>query len=271
MMGFGMRRTNRASHSRGSSFGRGWTRGRESSAEQDTTPARRRSSDLDLPARVSAIEPQERQAGKRSNVYLDGRYAFSLTTELAVMERLRVGEVVSTERYADLVIKDQQARALDAALHFLGPRPRSEREIRDRLARGEYDPQVVDRVVARLRELKLVDDAAFAAYWIDQRATHKPRGSRLLKQELRQKGVDQDLVTEALPEYDDEDGAYRAAQRKAISLRALDERTFRQRLGAFLQRRGYGYETTRSVAGRLWSEVTGQDGSAEELDAGSVD
>jgi regulatory protein len=210
-----------------------------------------------LPGIVSAIEPQERRGGRRSNVYLDGRYAFSLTTELAVKE-LRVGEPISAEQYAGLVIKDQQARAYDAALRFLGARPRSEREIRDRLARHEFDVQVVDRVVERLRRLRLVDDAAFAAYWVEQRATHRPRGVRLLKQELRQKGVSQDVVTEALPLDDDEEGAYRAAQRKATSLRALDERTFRQRLGAFLQRRGYGYETTRSVVNRLWTETSGQ-------------
>jgi regulatory protein len=206
---------------------------------------------------VSAIEPQERRAGKRSNVYLDGRYAFSLTSELAVQE-LRVGDPITAARHTELVVKDQQARALDAALHFLGPRPRSEREIRDRLARGEYDVQVVDRVIGRLRELRLVDDTAFAAYWVEQRATHRPRGSRLLKQELRQKGVSQDVVAEALPEDDDPDGAYRAAQRKATSLRAFDERTFKQRLGGFLQRRGYDYETTRTVVSRLWTETSGR-------------
>jgi len=222
------------------------------------TPPRRSSDAIQYPATVSAIERQERRGGKRCNIYLDGRYAFSLTTDLAVMEQLRVGEVISAERHTALVVKDQQARAFDAALHFLGARPRSEREIRDRLARHEFDGHVVDRVVARLRELRLVDDAAFAAYWVEQRATHRPRGARLLKQELRQKGLSQDVVAEALPADDDEDGAYRAAQRKAVSLRALDERTFKQRLGAFLQRRGYGYDVTRSVVGRLWTDVSGQ-------------
>jgi regulatory protein len=231
-----------------------------------TSPSRRQPADVQYPAAVSAIEEQERHGGKRSNVYLDGRYAFSLTTELVVMERLRVGEVITAERHAALVVKDQQTRAFDAALHFLGPRPRSEREIRDRLTRGEYDPQVIDRVVARLRELRLVDDAAFAAYWLEQRAAHKPRGSRLLKQELRHKGVAQEVVAEALPEDDDEDGAYRAAQRKAVSLRAFDERTFKQRLGAFLQRRGYGYETVRPVVSRLWSEISGAAASDDDLD-----
>jgi regulatory protein len=203
---------------------------------------------------VSAIEPQERRGGRRCNVYLDGRYAFSLTTELAAQE-LRVGDAISADRYTALVQKDQQARCFDAGLRFLGARPRSEREIRDRLARHEFDAQVVDRVIERLRRLKLVDDAAFAAYWVEQRSTHRPRGARLLKQELRQKGVSGDLLDEALPPEDDEAGAYRAAQRKAESLRALDERTFKQRLGAFLQRRGYGYETVRPVVNRLWDDT----------------
>lgn len=203
---------------------------------------------------ITAIEQQERRGGTRSNVYLDGRYAFSLSTELAV--QLRVGETISEARHTELVMQDQNVKAYDAALHFLGSRPRSEREIRDRLARHEYDPHVVDAVIERLRRIKLVDDAAFAAYWVEQRAAHKPRGARLLKQELRHKGVSQDLVTEALPE-DDDEGAYRAAERKAVSLRALDERTFKQRLGGFLQRRGYGYETVRVVVGRLWQEQSG--------------
>ena len=206
---------------------------------------------------VSAIERQERRGERRSNVYMDRQYACSLTTELAVQE-LRVGDPISDERYAELVVKDQQARCFDAALRFLGSRPRSEREIRDRLARHEFDVTVVDRVIERLRRIQLVDDAAFAAYWVEQRATHRPRGSRLLKQELRQKGVSHDVLAEALPSDDDTEGAYRAAQRKATSLRALDERMFKQRLGAFLQRRGYGYETIKPVVARLWQESSSE-------------
>jgi regulatory protein len=210
---------------------------------------------------ISAIEQQERRSGQRCNIHLDGRYAFSLSTEVAL--QLRVGEAISDARHAELVMNDQQAKAYDSALTFLGARPRSEREIRNRLARYEYDPHVVTQVIERLRLIQLVDDAAFAAYWVEQRATHKPRGARLLKQELRQKGVAQDVVTEALPENDDTDGAYRSAQRKAVSLRAMDERTFKQRLGGFLQRRGYGYETVRTVVGRLWAEHGG-DGSSDD-------
>lgn len=215
---------------------------------------------------VTAIEPQQRRAGKRSNVYVDGRYAFSLPTDMAVA--LRVGEPMSALKTADLLWKDQVARAYDHALTFLGVRPRSEREVRDRLGKHGYPEEIVALVIEKLRGLDLIDDTAFAEYWVEQRQLHRPRGSRLLRQELRQKGVPSEVVSETLdaaPE--DTDDAYRAAVRKAQSLRGLDERTFRQRLGAFLQRRGFGYEATSTTVRRLWLELHGEDAADEDWPA----
>jgi regulatory protein len=129
---------------------------------------------------------------------VEGRYAFSISTRLAE-EKLHVGDAVSAAAVDKLLNDDQRLRCYDAAIRFLGVRPRSEREIRDRLAKHEFAPQVVDGVMEKLRRLDLVDDAAFAEYWIDQRQSHRPRGGRLLKQELRLKGVDVEVAAAALP------------------------------------------------------------------------
>ena len=212
---------------------------------------------------VTAVEPQARRGGKRSNVYVDGRYAFSLPAEMAAA--LRVGAPMSGLKTDDLLWKDQISRAYDHALTFLGVRPRSEREILDRLGQHGYPDEVVAIVVEKLRGLDLVDDAAFAEYWIEQRQLHRPRGARLLRQELRQKGVASDVVGEAVDTTTDEsEDAYRAAARKAQSLKALDERTFRQRLGGFLQRRGFGYEASATATRRLWADVNGEVGDEED-------
>lgn len=150
--------------------------------------------------------------------------------------------------------RDQEC--LDAALRFLSHRQRSEREVRRRLAEKGHCSDRIDRVVERLRELKLVDDREFADYWLTERQLHKPRGQRALRAELFQKGVPREVVDEALGagERDEVDDAYRAAEKRAAQLSSLDEAGFRQRLSQFLLRRGFDWETVIPVVERLWHE-----------------
>jgi regulatory protein len=151
---------------------------------------------------------------------------------------------------------------METALRFLAQRPRSEREIRRRLAQAE--PPVIDAVVERLQAVGLIDDVAFAQYWLDQRQSFRPRGPRVLRSELRQHGVADELaaaVANQLTETAEED-AYRAAQRHAARWASLDERTFRARLGQFLARRGFDWDTISPVVDRLWAEVSTSSGSA---------
>lgn len=150
--------------------------------------------------------------------------------------------------------RDQQC--LDSALRFLANRPRSEREIRRRLAEKGHEPDRVTRVVERLTQLKLVDDRAFAEYWLENRALHRPKGERALRAELFAKGVGREVVDEAVvqQERNEPEDAYRAAQRQASRWPAMDERAFRQRLTPFLQRRGFGWDAIESAANRLWEE-----------------
>ena len=151
--------------------------------------------------------------------------------------------------------QERDQECLDAALRFLSHRPRSEREVRRRLNEKGHDPERIDRVVARLVELKLIDDREFADYWLENRALHKPRGARALKAELFQKGLGREVVDEALSaERNEADDAYRAALKRAATLSTLDEPAFRQRLGQFLLRRGFDWETVTPTVDRLWRE-----------------
>ena len=209
-----------------------------------------------MAGQITAIEAQRRPRGNRRNIFLDGRYAFSLQDELAAT--LSVGQQLSDAAIADLQNQDERARAFESALVFLSYRPRSEREVRDRLARKQVPPSAIDQAIERLRRLGLVDDEAFARYWVEQRQTHRPRGARLLRQELFQKGIARETSAGAVEAGDDqlapEEAAYRAAERRARSLRAADEREFTTRLGQFLLRRGFDYETARAACRRLWQE-----------------
>lgn len=179
---------------------------------------------------------------------------------MGALQRLRLGSRIT----AELLHGDQQERALELALGFLSYRPRSEHEVRERLRKKDVADVVGEAVVARLKELRLLDDRQFALYWVEQRQVHRPRGARLLRLELQRKGIDVDLLSEVLEQAAQSEepleAAYRAAGRKARALSSLPQSDFEQKLGQFLLRRGFEYQTARKVSRRLWLEAspTGQ-------------
>jgi regulatory protein len=169
----------------------------------------------------------------------------------AAREREAPREVTAAE-----AVNDEYRAALDVAVRFLGQRPRSEHEVRRRLARDGTPDAIVDEVLAQLRRWQLVDDAAFASYWLEQRRTFRPRGPRLLQAELRQRGVSAQLAAQAAAEAAataDQDAA-RVAEKRARQLarQPIDERTFCARLAQHLARRGFDWDTITPLVERLW-------------------
>lgn len=199
---------------------------------------------------ITALRIQRRNRN-RVNVYLDGRFAFGLAAIEAA--RLRVGQVLSDEEIARLRQRDTAERAAEQALDLLSYRPRSEAEIRERLAK-RYDPETATEVLERLRRSGLVNDREFAQYWVQSRLQYNPRGAVALRQELYQKGVDESAIEEALAEYDEEEAAIRAAQTARRKLRGLPPDTFRRRLTDYLLRRGFPYGIVRAVVQQVLAD-----------------
>ncbi|HET9476707.1 MAG TPA: RecX family transcriptional regulator [Dehalococcoidia bacterium] len=214
------------------------------------------SSDL----QVTYIERQPRR--KRLAAHLSDGRMLSLTADVAARFRLAAGTVVGADRLQQ--IADVQARedAMTAAFRLIAFRPRSENEVRRALTRRAIPAALQDEVVSRLSELGLLDDRAFAASFVESRDGSSPRSRRLLAQELRQKGVTREIAAESTVGVDDADAAYRAAERRAGTMGALPYADFERRLGSFLLRRGFSYETTRATVRRLWQERPG-DGEDE--------
>ena len=201
--------------------------------------------------KITAIK---RGRGKRVNVFLDGKFTFSLEAEVAVKEGLQVGQELSTTEIEAMAKSDRFHRCLNAAAHYLSYRPRSESELRERLHRRGFDDDSVDAVITKLKEQGLVNDLAFAQFWKDNRQSFSPRSQWLTKLELRQKGVDGDIIAQVVDAVDDADSAYRAALSKARSLPLSDYQSFRRRLGEYLKRRGFGYGVINHTVERMWQE-----------------
>lgn len=191
---------------------------------------------------------------KRVNVYLDGKYAGNLLAEIVLKKGLKVGQELSGAQMEELTGADRYQRCLNAAIRYLGYRPRSESEIRQRLQKHGFDTDCTDRAIAKLKEQGLVDDTAFARFWKDNRESFSPRSRRLTKLELQRKGLDNDVIEPVVNEVDDSDSAYRAGLSKARRLSLSDYQVFCRRLGEHLGRRGFGYDVIRETVEKVWRE-----------------
>ena len=219
--------------------------------------------------KITALKAQKRNPN-RINVYLDGSFAFGLARIVAAW--LQIGQVISDEKIQSLQAQDTVEVAYQKALHFLSFRPRTENEIRRKLKDAGFEEEIADPILQRLRDAGMVSDTEFARNWIESRSTFKPRGRRALTLELRQKGVSEEIIHAALVEMDDEsDLAYRAGLRYAKRLTQADWGTFRERLTAFLGRRGFSYGTIAPQVRKIWDEIQNNQGEDQTLTEEELD
>jgi regulatory protein len=211
---------------------------------------------------ITSLERQRRR--RRVNVFVDGRFALAVGLDLAAERGLHTGMTLSEADLLALREAEVGQRAYEAGLRLLAYRPRSEREMRQRLARRGFGRPLIDDTVERLRRLGYLDDDAFARYWTESRNHLSPRARRLIQSELRLKGIDSETAAEASAEVCDDDAAYRAAARRLRSLAGLDFPSFRERLGGFLRRRGFSYGVARRTVERCWHEMARPETEGEE-------
>lgn len=212
---------------------------------------------------ITSLVAQERNK-ERVSVFIDGEFAFGLAMIEAL--KLRKGQHLSEEEVSRLRALDEIEVAHEAALNFLSYRPRSTDEVRRRLEERKYSLPAVEKVLERLQQAGLLDDEAFARYWVENREQFGPRSARALRQELRQKGVPDSIIVLALDGLDEEEAAYRAAGHQARRLTGLDRQAFRKKVGDFLTRRGFSYGVSRDVINRLWAEQCEQCDDTDNLD-----
>ena len=165
--------------------------------------------------------------------------------------RRREGIVEKRERLGAV---EDPSLVLEAALRFLEPRQRSIGEVRRRLTRVGYRPDLVEGAIARLVELEMLDDAAFSRSWIESRDRARPRGERALRRELAIKGIEREVVDETMEERIDlapdaeAEAAARLLERNARALaRVPDPRARRQRAWVLLARNGFSSEVATAA------------------------
>jgi len=103
--------------------------------------------------------------------------------------------------------------------------------------------------------LDLIDDQAFVDWWLEQRATFRPKGKRALALELRQKGIDKELIERALAEkVDEEELARQAAKTKLRIWSKLPLDVQKEKLVGFLGRRGFTWPILKKILDEVFKK-----------------
>lgn len=188
------------------------------------------------------------------NIFLDGEFSFGLSTIVAAW--LQVGQKLNEQKIEELRQRDGIEVAFQSALKSLNYRSRTKKEISQKLLEKGFSTDQVQAVVDRLETVGLVEDTRYAQMWVENRNEFHPRSQRLMRLEMIQKGIEEEVIESALGgSADDGELAVKAAQKQLRKYERLEWPEFRQKLSAYLARRGFSYGTIAPVVKSVWDSL----------------
>lgn len=194
---------------------------------------------------ITAITPQIKDK-TRCNIYVDGRFCCGLTLEATIKNRLKVGQIVPPERLSEIQLESEKNTAFDKALTHLSATRKTEKQIREYLSGKGYLPAVVEYAVEKLRSYNFLNDGEYAEAYVEFAA--KRKGSRLIKMELRGKGISEKEIDGALDTLSEETElqSAKAILEKYMRGKTADKPTL-QKAYRYLMGKGFDYEVAKEA------------------------
>jgi len=201
--------------------------------------------------KITAITQQKRSS--RINIFIDEKFAFGLSKKTLVDFNLFNGKFLNEKEISQILEKDQLTRAIEKSFRLLGIRPRSQKELEKKLKEKEFAPEIIEKTIARIKELGYLDDKKFAKAWLEARKfSHK--GKYVVQRELKEKGVAEETIKKTISSYSVKDelkSAEEIAEKKITSYKDLNKFAKKQKLAQFLARRGFSWETIIKILGKI--------------------
>ncbi|NOZ63106.1 MAG: hypothetical protein GXO74_15755 [Calditrichaeota bacterium] len=206
---------------------------------------------------VTQIVVQKKRKN-RCSIFLDGEFGFGLHQDVVFKFGLKKGDVLDDEQIEKIIFAEEKKKAFDRAIKILSHRDRSEYEMRRRLLDVGYEEKIVELVMSDLQRLGLIDDKKFARLFARTKMATKPMGKFLLKRELKQKGIAEELIEKTIAEiYREKDEfqvALQLANKKKRQFKSLEEAKAKKKVSDFLARRGFSWDVVSYVL-EHWQEI----------------
>ena len=207
-------------------------------------------SEIEKKKTITQIVVQKKRKD-RCSIFLDGEFEIGLHQDVVVKFGLKKGDVLSDEQLNEIILAEERKKAFERAIRILSYRDRSEKEMRDKLSEAKYDDAIIEFVIAELKRLNLINDKNFAQLFARTKMANKPMGKFLLKRELLQKGLSEEIIEGVIEkiyqEKDEYQIAFEIAARRKRQYKNIDEKKAKKKISDLLARRGFSWDVISHV------------------------
>ena len=197
---------------------------------------------------ITEVKPNKRDKD-RVNLYLDGEYYGSISALVAAAKRLEEGKEIDEKELANIIFESDKRNAFEYALGYISRYVCTEKKIAQKLYDKGYGKVVVEYTIEKLKSYNYIDDREYAVRYVE--VNRGVKGTRRLRDELKQRGVASEYIECALKSVtNEEDDAYAIAVKHAAGNDLADEK-YVARLVRFLSYRGYGHDVIARCLSRL--------------------
>ena len=197
--------------------------------------------------RVTKISPAVKTPG-RYNIYVDGKYSFSLDEFQLVQTGLHSGLDIDESKLDELKSESDYGKNYIRAVDLISRRLRSEKEIRDYAKRKQWTATNTERVIERLKNHGYLNDKAFAEAFARSRQSTEKYSKRRIERDLRQKGIAPNIIEQVLPdESSDKNAIIKLVQKKASRYDDVNK------LKAYLFRAGFNYDDVNQAISEYYN------------------
>lgn len=189
---------------------------------------------------VTKVEQQKKNK-YRYNIYINGNYTFSIHEDVMIKFRIFKDLEIDAAFIEEILYEDEKQRAYAESLRFIGRKPRSVFEVKEKLKTKGFEAGLIQGIIDKLISQNYLNDADFAKQWTESRIHYQRKGRRLINQELQMKGIRKEDIQEAVKEIEEETELEYAVQlaRKKWNQTTGDTRDRMRKTMALLLRRGF--------------------------------
>jgi len=191
---------------------------------------------------ITLIEPQKKDKN-RCNVYVDGRFYCGIKLETAVKYRLKSGMQIDKARLDEIQLETEKSQALDKAMTHISATMKTEKQIKDFLAKKGYTEAVISFVLEKLKYHGLADDYAYCRAYV---ASVSGKGKRALYADLIKRGADKRAIEQALDEVEEDGDAALAVLKKYMRGKETTKENLFKGF-KYLVSKGFDYDTAKSA------------------------